>query len=147
MVAVPPEFLSMGASSLSLLASTLSIAASVKRLLTGEKSTDAAIEEFKKNASKEEVKILDYELIQDAVAKISVISQPLLSQLAREAQRCEDNHLHLRENATTQIERDRANIRANECMCTVLRDIKRYNQGVLPGKIFENWWASYSCTD
>jgi len=133
------------ATTLAVLASVLSIAASVKSLMRMQKidNTDA-IEAYRKDATEAERRLIDEN--QTKILEITVISENLLKQLADEAGACEQRHVAARKNATSQIDKEIADIGAAQCMCNVLRAIKRYNKMKLPLS-FEDWWDSYGCTN
>ena len=147
---IPPEVVVM---SMSMLSSILSIASSTKKLMGDRKiSSEEAVKEFENNASKSDRQLLSDAQVRSSilsVLEIKVISEKLLSQMAREAQRCEDNHVESREKASSDTDREQADIRAAQCMCKVLRDIRRYNNKTLPvgGDVFKNWWISYGCVE
>jgi hypothetical protein len=143
---IPPEVI---ASSMSMLASVLSMASSIKNIMTGRKvDSKTAIGIFKQTASPEEIGILADADVENSISEVSnVIAADLLGQLASEAKRCQDRHINDRQAALTQMSTDQADINAALCMCSVLRDIRRYNKGVLPSGPFKNWWESYSCPE
>lgn len=135
--------------SLGILASILSIASSVQQLLAkrSELEREEALEKFiEESATDKEVVLLKQTEIREAVLEVSIISEKLMQQLSKEAEACENNHIEARNVAKTQIEKDEADINAAQCMCSVLRDLYRYNKKALPAHgPFKNWWDSYGC--
>ena len=76
----------------------------------------------------------------------SSVQQLIAKRLKNEANACESKHVKARKTATTQIDKDQADIDAAQCMCAVLRDLYRYNGKTLPSHgPFKNWWDSYDC--
>lgn len=138
--------------SIGILASVLSIAASVKQLVQKRHiSKQDALQIYLRQASDKERKLLQRPDIQAAVLEVTVISKALLDQLAKEAQECERKHIRERQEAdrkNNQTDKVRADVNAAQCMCNVLRDIKRYNTGQLPKHgPFLDWWDSYDCSN
>lgn len=133
------------------LASVLSIAASVKDLMTRRGiSKEEAIETYRKETTDEEERqLLDNPDIQGGILSIAdVISEKLLKQLAEEATDCDEDHVNSRKEAKTQHDKRKAAIKASQCVCSVLQDIKLHNDNRLPnGEPFMSLWASYNCTD
>jgi hypothetical protein len=132
---------------LSILASSLSITRSVTELVQKFGiSKEDALARFRKSASKAENEILDRPGMAGAVLAMTIISSALLQQLEDEARGCERRHIEDRKNAGEDLgKKEVADIQAHQCMCSVLRAIKRYNKGELPGDLFKNWWDSYGC--
>jgi hypothetical protein len=138
---IPPEAIP------TTVAAIFSIAVSIKRLMTGNKvDSDNAIDLFKATASPRDRDLLSDPIIHASVAQITVISEPLLDQLHQEAQSCEDRHLKARQVSTTYMARTTADNDAAQCICSVLRDLRRFNNDELPpDSIFSRWWLSYRC--
>ena len=129
-----------------ILAAILSIAASVRQLAQARKvSKQEALEIFRREASPKDRELLEDRTTRDAVIELQLISQPLLDQLSSEAKDCEDEHIGARKRAKGIGDRKNADVKAAECMCGVLRDIKGYNDETLPSGPFQNWWTAYSC--
>jgi F0F1-type ATP synthase alpha subunit len=129
------------------LATLLSIASSIKNLMTQNKISSAdALARFRADANQEERTILSVGTNIDAILKTTAISAPLLSQLAAEARACEEEHIRKRKIASSQIAKDQADIDAAQCMCGALRSILRYNEGKFPDVLYDNYWKSYSCS-
>lgn len=136
--------------SIAIFSSALSIAVSVKDLMKSRSiSLRDAIELYRKETTDKERELLGDPDIQAGIIEITtIISDKLLRQLAKEANECEDNHIRLRDEADSQIAKNLADIKGSECMCTVLRTIKQYNDLELPhGELYKNLWKSYNCTD
>lgn len=136
-------------SSLSILSSILSIAVSVKDWMsqTGT-SAETAIDQLSERGNEQTRQALAEADIREAVLSLMVISKDLLEQLTAEALECENKHIAGRKSATGHIDKQDADIKAAQCMCGVLRDVKRYNNRQLPnGKRFRNLWDSYGCED
>ena len=113
-----------------------------------ERSNDAYVQGnlFRKDATQAQKAILDRPGAPEAILQMMVISQKLLDQLDSEAKDCEQRHVRARQDAgRDQMKLSQADIDAAQCMCSVLRDIRRYNKGMLPAGDFQNWWESYSC--
>ena len=128
------------------LATLLSIASSIKNLMTQNRiSSTAALARFRADANQEDQTILSIGTNVDAILKTTIISAPLLSQLAAEARACEEEHVRKRK-ASSQMAKDQADIDAAQCMCGALRLILRYNAGKFPDVLYENYWKSYSCS-
>ena len=144
---VPPGTIQAIAPVLSMLASMLSMASSIKNLVTQRKvSPDEAIALYKKSAKPAELRLLNDPKFAASVKATLTISGPLLDQFAKEAQKCEERHIQARNKANTENEKTQAEISAAECICSVLRLIKLRNRDVLPNDELENWWNSYKCT-
>jgi hypothetical protein len=136
------------AAGLSMLASILSIARSVKELMSSMRiGGKEALEVFRKRASDKEKKILEVEGVGQTVIAITVISSALLAQLEEEAQECEAKHIRDRKKAGRDSTKgDIADRNAAHCMCAVLKSIRIHNKGRLPKGQLQDWWASYGCT-
>src|SRR5438105_1941990 len=97
---IPPDAIP---ASMSMIASVLSIASSIKNLMTRNRiSSDQAIDLFKQTATKSDIKTLSDPKAHASIVgitKIHVISTRLLSQFADEARNCEDRHLKGRQDA------------------------------------------------
>jgi hypothetical protein len=142
--------------SLSAFASTLSIAASYRKL-TGSEGTNKSdeetknvIEELKKYATPYELIALSDPAIVSAAIEITIISGPLLGQISKEAQACERRYIAERRKAKTNRDYDLASRKAAECMCRTLRTIKSHNGNDLPGgdtDPLKSWWKAYECQD
>lgn len=131
--------------SLGILASVLSIAASIKQLIVQGKSEKEAFAAFVSSASPKDRRFLKTEGIQNAIHEVLIISPRLLKQLSKEAQDCENRHLEARARAETQIDKDVADTKATECVCNVLRALIKFNGMKLPPS-FESMWKSYGCS-
>jgi hypothetical protein len=129
------------------LATFLSIASSVKNLMTKNGISPAdALDLFKKSeVTPEQKEMLAQSATTSAIANTTVISQNLLDQLAFEADQCERKHIADRKGAVTPRQSDQADADAKKCMCAVLRSIQRHNGNIFPDPIFESWWKSYGC--
>lgn len=137
--------------SLSILASIIGIAASIKDLMKKRNlEKQEALILYEEEANDKERELLQDVGIRESILDLVVISAPLLNQLAHEAQNCETKHIEARkvaDAAGSQIDKDIADNKAGQCMCNVLRDIMRYNKKEFPdGRQFKNWWDSYGCT-
>lgn len=135
--------------SLSILSSILSIAVSVKEWMTQKDVTAetavAQLADRGDNATREALAQTD---VREAVLSLMVISKDLLKQLEREADACETKHIRARKAADGHIDKQQADINAAQCMCGVLRDIKRYNGRQLPNSDqLKGFWSSYGCED
>jgi hypothetical protein len=135
------------AASLSIISSVLSITRSVIDLAkSGNLSKEDALALFRGRADKHQRDILDRPNITAAILQMTTIAPGLLQQLDNEARACEVTHIKARKAAgNDEMKKDQADIDAAQCMCSVLRDLKRYNKGQLPAGDFQNWWDSYSC--
>jgi hypothetical protein len=135
------------AASLSIIASVLSITRSVIELAkSGNLSIEDALAVFRGRANKSQKDILNRPNITEAILQMTTIAPALLQQLDDEARACEAAHIKARKAAgNEQVKKDQADIDAAQCMCSVLRDLKRYNKGQLPKGDFQNWWDSYGC--
>jgi hypothetical protein len=135
------------AASLSILSSLLSITRSVKEFMTSKKiSAKDALELFKKQAPQEQSKLLEEKGIAETILAMTVISDPLLTQLEAEAQACEAEHIEARRKAAGNPTKGQlADRQAAICMCSVLTSIKVHNKGKLPGAQLKNWWDAYGC--
>lgn len=135
------------AASLSIIASVLSITRSVIDLAkSGNISMEDALALFRGRANKNQSEILQRPNITAAILQMTTIATALLQQLDDEARACEAEHIKARKAAgNDQMKKDQADIDAAQCMCSVLRDLKRYNKGHLPSGDFQNWWSSYGC--
>jgi hypothetical protein len=135
------------AATLSIIASILSITRSVRELMQkSQASKEEALAHFRERANKAQKDILDRPGVTAAVLQMTIISPKLLKQLDDEAKECEQRHITARQDAgRDQGKLDQADIDAAQCMCAVLRAIKRYNTGKLPSGDFQNWWDSYRC--
>jgi len=136
--------------SLSILSSILSIAASVKELMASHGATAGAAVDQLSGSDGLAREILADPDTREAVLLLAqtVISNDLLDQLTREARKCERNHIGDRKKAKGHTDKDDADIEAAQCMCSVLRDTKRYNGGSLPdSKLLNDYWKSYRCRD
>lgn len=132
---------------LSILSSILSIAASVKELMATRGATaNEALAELGEADDFREA-LTDPATRQSVLALAqSVISKDLLEQLTREALQCERQHIGDRKRAEGLTDKENANIDAAQCMCGVLRDVKRYNGGDLPDDpLLRDFWRSYRC--
>lgn len=129
------------------LAALLSIGSSVKNLSQKNQLQPAqALEKFKETATTEQLKQLEDPRVAQSTLGMMVINENLLSQLADEAQKCEQAYIDARGRAKTNRALDEAKGRAKKCMCHVLNDIRDHNTDDLPGQIFEDWWDAYQCT-
>lgn len=135
-------------SSLAIMASILSIAASIKSLAQKYKlSNKAALTRYLGMASQKEADLLNEPGIEEAVLDLLVISEKLLEQLAHEAHECEEKHIAARREAKDQTAKEVADTKASGCMCGVLRSISKHNGMKLPDHgPFKNWWDSYHCS-
>lgn len=136
--------------SLSLLSSILSIAASAKELMASRgASAAAAIDQLAESDGSARELLADPDMRTTVlILAQTVISKDLLDQLTREARKCERNHISDRKKAKSHTDKDDADIEAAQCMCSVLRDAKRYNGGSLPNsKLLDDYWKSYRCKD
>ncbi len=132
---------------LSILASVLSIASSVKQIMERRRiGREEALQRFLKEAEDKERSLLEDPATRLDILELTTISEKLLKQLLDEANQCERKHIENRKKSETKIDRDQADIDAAECMCGVLRAIIRYNKRKLPDNgPFKDWWDSYSC--
>ena len=135
------------AATLSIIASILSITRSVRELMQkNQASKEDALALFRKGASKAQKDVLDRPGVAAAVLQLMIISPKLLQQLEDEASDCEQRHIKARQAAgRDQGKLDQADIDAAQCMCAVLRAIRRYNKDELPSGDLQNWWDSYRC--
>jgi len=135
---------------LSALASLLSIANSVLKLMKKGVSREDALTMYRDEATPQEREIIDDPENRAAILEVTVISRDLLEQLAKEAKACERKLIAARRRAEEkgrQIDKTEADRRAAQCMCNVLRDIMLYNEKELPEHgPFKRWWRSYGCT-
>lgn len=131
----------------SVLSSILSIAASIKSLqLKFKLNPKEALRRFLGKASQAEKDLLSQPGIEDAVLELMVISEKLLEQLSHEAHECEQRHIQARQAAQDLTSKDVADVRAANCMCSVLRSIKKHNGMNLPQKdVLRDFWKSYNC--
>ncbi|HEB0655555.1 TPA: hypothetical protein RY214_002261 [Pseudomonas aeruginosa] len=135
-------------SSIAIVASILSIAASVKSLKIRYRLTAKdALARFLGKASEEEKNLLGQPGIEEAVFELMIISEKLLEQLSHEAHECEKNHILARQSTKDQLVKDIADIQGSGCMCSTLRAIRKHNKMRLPEHgPFKDWWESYNCT-
>lgn len=131
----------------SVLSSILSIAASVRSLrLKFKLSPKEALARFLGKATQEQKDLLNQPGVEEAVFELMVISEKLLEQLSREAHECEERHIAARQAAQDLTSKDVADVRAANCMCSVLRSIKKHNGMDLPEKgLLRRFWKSYNC--
>lgn len=135
---------------LSALSSLLSIAAAVKTICAEQKvSIEVGFDNYKKTApDKDTLEFLNSNEVHSAVIAMSktIISPELLNQISNEAKQCEENHIKERKEANDSIGIERAEKKAERCMCSALKSIKRFNNGELPhGGPYQQWWQSYDC--
>lgn len=132
---------------ISILAAILSIASSVKKLTEDKKMLPQdALDLFKKDvASPQQKAFLADQINVEGVISTMSISRNLLEQLLREAEECENKHVQGRAAANGIGAKDKVNRSADQCMCSVLRDVKRYNKSKLPSGPYKAWWDSYGC--
>ncbi|MGB0748205.1 MAG: hypothetical protein ACPGO3_05630 [Magnetospiraceae bacterium] len=135
--------------SLAIFASVMSIAASIKQLMQDRNvPSEEALKLFQETASPKEIEVLESPANKSAIIELTTISDKLLKQLSKEAQECEDQHIKDRKDAGGKIDEEQAESDAEQCMCSVLRTIKRRNKRQLPpsGPLID-WWESYNCKD
>ena len=132
---------------MSALSSILSIAASVRSLQREfNLNPMEALKRFLGKANPADRDLLNQPGIKEAVVELLVISEKLLKQLSREAHECEERHIEARQAAQDQTSKDVADVRAANCMCSVLRSIKKHNGMNLPEKdVLKGFWKSYNC--
>ncbi|MCP8685954.1 hypothetical protein [Marinobacterium sedimentorum] len=139
-------------STLTIMSSILSIAASVKQLMERERvSANDAVDKYKARASADEILLLDEAKNAEHVKALcsTTMTAALLSQLHREAQACEDRYIANRQKAFDS-ERDADLISAKNqgerCMCNTLKFMMDHNQGRLPDyDEYQNWFDTYNC--
>lgn len=133
---------------LSVLSSIFSIAVSVKELMAARgTSATEALDHLSESAEFYET-LADPSTRQSVlVLAQSVISPEMLDQLKNEAMQCQRKHIDDRKKARDNFtKKDNADIDAAQCMCSVLRDVKRYNRGRLPDdRQLHDFWISYRC--
>lgn len=131
---------------LSILSSALSIAASVKGLMTSRGvSAEEAVADLAEGADAREA--LADPAIRDTVLVLakSVISKDLLEQLQKEALQCQSTYIGDRQKAKGITDKQRATNKASQCMCSVLRDVKFHNNDKLPTAQLKDFWKTYNC--
>lgn len=136
-------------SALSALSSILSAVVSIRQLAKSENiPIPQATEVFMSKHKKHLPKTVNSDNLSRTVMSMTVISDAFLEQLEKEAREHERKHIRDRQLAGSIAELDEANDIAKQRMCHVLRDMKKFNKGVLPeGDEFHNWWISYGCQD
>jgi hypothetical protein len=133
--------------SLSILSSILSIAVAVKDWMSQRGvSAETAIDQLAERGDEQTREALTQAEIREAVLSVMVISKDLLEQLTREALECEKKHVRGRKSAKGHIDKKDADIKAAQCICGVLRDVKLYNNRQLPSsRRLQDFWESYGC--
>ena len=137
--------------SLSTLASTLSIASSIKAMALNSKITFADAFRTYVPKSEEEKELLERDDIVETVSYLGNtqrISIELLTQFTNDALECKKTHIaNLQQFKPDTLERIQANEGASRCVCSVLKDIKLHNANNLPTELLENMWEEYRCSN
>jgi len=140
--AVPPA--------ISMLASVLSIASSIKKIMVGENKTKKdAIQSFKETATAQEIEALNNKSINNSISRLLVIPDDVLKAYLEQAQRCVSQHVEGIKNAKKKIDMTVAGSQATQCVCHVLGEIRLFNDNNLPegDDFLQNLWASYRCSE
>lgn len=133
--------------SISTLASFLNIAVSVRQLKEQYNiDTIQAIKMFMPSASEQETELLNLESTVELLDTTQIISMRVLLRLLDELEKCEERWEKSYEDATSEMEKDDADVKMSSCICNLLRKIKRWNGGDLPkGEPYEKMWLSHRC--
>ncbi|WP_371392228.1 hypothetical protein AB6B38_07500 [Glycocaulis abyssi] len=133
-------------SALSIIASAISIAASIKQIMSDSRvDFTQALRIFGKKATPKQNALLQDAKFRDSISGLLVISPKLLKQLEEEAKACEDSYIKDRRKSKTNLDKEKAELRATQCICNTLRAIMRHNDGNLPSDEFAGYWKSYNC--
>lgn len=139
--------------SLSSLASSLSIASSLKNLMKIDNlSADEAWEKLKENSSLDVQIAMSDPIVASSAREVLIIDDDLLEQLNKEAKAAQNRHINARKKADAASDSQRrmivrqADDEAATQICQILIDIKRFNGKKLPKEgAYRRWWKSYGC--
>ena len=113
--------------SISTLASFLNIAVSVRQLKEQYNiDTIQAIKMFMPSASEQETELLNLESTVELLDTTQIISMRVLLRLLDELEKCEERWEKSYEDATSEMEKDDADVKMSSCICNLLRKIKRF---------------------